>query len=223
MTVGPPTFNETVFRDSLQTIAGSPRFIDQAFANAEASFNSDKEAFISELENDEVTKSISEGSRDPEGYTDGVVRNAVDKKGMPTSSNLFAFFGFEIGKGDPTIKVFEYLRKNIKLRRRTPYPTRYKSDRIKYEFPIDVPLTSELTDESVSQPLPWGSKSSWLIAAEDGVDENSLFVFGYSPKSRSTGGVQLANIPAKGEYYRPPSDGYVITKLKKFIDKFRSV
>ncbi len=206
------TINQTIFRAELLKGLNQPSYIDQAFSAADSQFELQKSEFISQIEENEITKELKAGFQDPAGYQ-GELTNGY--------GNLYSFIGFDIHEGDPTKPVLDLLQEDIKLKR-TSLGAQYKNNKITYQFPLQYPSQAELENLT---PMPWGTSRSWLNSVERGIDNFNSFLsrnFSYDAiKSRSTGGKQLKTNLGHGGNYTPPADGYVITKLKLFINKFR--
>lgn len=212
--MGAAVINQTIFREELIKGLNAPSNIDQVYNIANSTFINEKQEFIEDIEKNQITKSLQAGAETPKTYEDPLM----------SYGNLYSFIGFDLQNSDPTVPVLNLLKDDIKLKR-TSAGARYDSNKIKYEFPLQYPSTEELYNES---PMPWGTSKSWLISVEEGLSNFNNYLFATFngetknfKNSRSTGGIQIKNSIERSEGYTPPTDGYIVKKLKQFINNFR--
>ncbi len=145
------TFNATLFREIVVKAAG-PIYIEQAFKEAQAIFESDKQEMLKEFDNHPVTEEIKEG---PDGTN---ISQTLGGYG-----NLFSFIGFD-RSDKPTEPVREVLDQSTTIQK-VGRGAVYNKDSIDYSFPVFIPLMDvELQNAA---PMPWGTARSWLKAIEN--------------------------------------------------------
>lgn len=213
----------TVFMDKIvKKVYESPTMggLEKAATKeAKVVFDDAVQALKDDFENSEVTQEIDRGIGSPN------ISNTL--RGGDAPESLYGFIGFHDGD-NPTKAIRDRLDPThpdgpkIRLRGREQ-----RRVSIRYQFVVDAPKEDKIWKAT---PLPWAKQLSWAKKIEEGIQGFASFLPRFMGEpSRSGGGIQ-ATIGGKvgGEpqklrntSYVPPTDGYLQTMFRRFLDRIK--
>lgn len=173
----------------------------------ELDFDTKKEQFMKEFDENPVTQEIQQG---PGAYSQ--IPSLAEAEG-----NLFSFLGFEAGK-NPTSALREYFERNIRLGR-----TRagvIKGQKVEFKTPVAFPTVNEVDAEASRNgqtALEWTSRPFTQLLSR-GIPGLPSYLFNIAkrfPTSRSGPAVQAKGALRSGSMPPVPYIGPLLGILKR--------